>query len=161
MILDRMTMAHGLEARAPLMDHGVAEFAARLPPSLKIRGRSLRYIQYRLAERYLPKEVLERPKQGFSSALPYMLRDEYRLLFGLFLQDSQLAQDGLFLQSAIDRLLLEHQTGKVDHGNRLWLLLNSEVWYRMFIHHESADQINAQIHEAMRDTRCSLGRVHH
>jgi asparagine synthase (glutamine-hydrolysing) len=145
MILDRMTMAHGLEARAPLMDHVVTEFAARLPPSLKIRGRSLRYIQYRLAERYLPKEVLERPKQGFSSALPYMLRDEYRLLFGLFLHNSQLAQDGLLQQSAIDRLLSEQQMGKVDHGNRLWLLLNSEVWYRTFIHGESAEALSEQI----------------
>ena len=156
MILDRMTMAHGLEARAPLMDHVVAEFTARLPPSLKIRGRSLRYIQYRLAERYLPKEVLERPKQGFSSALPYMLRDEYRLLFGLFLQDSQLAQDGLLQQSAIDRLLLEHQTGKVDHGNRLWLLLNSEVWYRMFIQGESVEAFSEQMKIASL-TDCSFG----
>ena len=133
MILDRMTMAHGLEARSPFMDHEIAEFAARLPVRLKVRGRSLRYIQMRLAERYLPEPVLRRPKQGFSSALPYMLRDEYRLLFGLFLTDSHLACDGVFRQSKIDQLLDEHLTGQVDHGNRLWLLLNSEVWYRMFI----------------------------
>ena len=54
MIQDRMTMAHGLEARSPFMDHELAEFAARLPARLKVRGRSLRYIQVQLAKRYLP-----------------------------------------------------------------------------------------------------------
>jgi asparagine synthase (glutamine-hydrolysing) len=145
MILDRMTMANSLEARAPLMDHVVAELAARLPARMKVRGRSLRYIQYRLAERYLPREVIERPKQGFSSALPYMLRDEYRLLFDLFLRDAELARDGYLQQPAIDRLLREHETGRVDHGNRLWLLLNSETWYRMFIKGNSTDELYARI----------------
>ncbi|HFD80518.1 MAG TPA: asparagine synthase (glutamine-hydrolyzing) [Gammaproteobacteria bacterium] len=145
MILDRMTMANSLEARAPFMDHVVAEFSARLPARMKVRGRSLRYIQYRLAERYLPREVIERPKQGFSSALPYMLRDEYRLLFGLFLHDSQLARDGYLQQPAIDKLLAEHETGRVDNGNRLWLLLNSETWYRMFIQGETKSDLHARI----------------
>jgi asparagine synthase (glutamine-hydrolysing) len=67
------------------MDHELAEFTARLPVRMNVRGRSLRYIQMRLAERYLPQALLKRPKQGFSSALPYMLRDEYRLLFDRFL----------------------------------------------------------------------------
>jgi asparagine synthase (glutamine-hydrolysing) len=142
MILDRMTMAHGLEARAPFMDHELAEFAARLPIRLKVRGRSLRFIQMRLAERYLPKPLLERPKQGFSSALPYMLKNEYRLLFELFLRSSHLAEAGLFRQPVIDRLLEAHLSGKWDHGNRLWLLLNSEVWYRMFIEGNSVEDLS-------------------
>jgi asparagine synthase (glutamine-hydrolysing) len=133
MILDRMTMAHSLEARAPLMDHEIAEFSARLPGRLKVRGKNLRYIQYILARRYLPKEVIERPKQGFSSALPYMLADEYRSLYKRFLMKSSLAEDGIFDQQGINSLLAEHKSGKYDHGNRLWLLVNSEAWYRMFI----------------------------
>jgi len=145
MILDRMTMAHGLEARSPFMDHEIAEFAAHLPTRLKVRGRSLRYIQMRLAERYLPKPLLDRPKQGFSSALPYMLKDEYRLLFGLFLKDSHLARDGVLQQVAIHKLIEEHRVGQADHGNRLWLLLNSEVWYRMFVEGMSVDKLTHEI----------------
>jgi asparagine synthase (glutamine-hydrolysing) len=144
MILDRMTMAHGLEARSPLMDHELAEFAARLPSRLKVRGRSLRYIQTRLAERYLPKALLDRPKQGFSSALPYMLKDEVRFLFERFLRGAHLARDGVFRQPMIARLLDEHHAGRADHGNRLWLLLNSEVWYRMFIEGDSVEELSAQ-----------------
>lgn len=137
MISDRMTMAHSLEVRSPLMDHKVAEFAAKLPMRMKVRGRSLRFIQKRLLERYLPKDVLERPKQGFSSALPYMLANEYRTLFNVFLRESQLALDDYLQQGTINALVDEHLSGKKDNGNRLWLLLNSEVWYRMHIKGQS------------------------
>ncbi|MEO0517851.1 MAG: asparagine synthase (glutamine-hydrolyzing) [Cyanobacteria bacterium P01_A01_bin.116] len=148
MILDRMSMAHGLEARSPFMDHKIAEFSAQLPMRMKVRGRSLRYIQKRLGERYLPPEIMNRPKQGFSSALPYLLKDEYPILFKLFLEDSHLSRDGVLRQSGIDQLLAEHQSGQFDHGNRLWLLLNSEVWYRMFIDGQSAEDLTGELQEA-------------
>lgn len=148
MILDRMTMAHGLEARAPFMDHKLAEFAARLPIRMKVRGRTTRFIQRQLAKRYLPPELLCRPKQGFQSALPYMLRQEYHLLFNLFLSASQLAADGILNQPAVNTIVHQHLAGKVDHGNRLWLLLNSEVWYRMHIQRQSPSHIAEQIQSA-------------
>ena len=133
MILDRTTMAHGLEARSPFMDHKLAEFCARIPASLKIKGRTLRYVQQRIAERYLPNEVLNRKKQGFSSALPYLLDDQFRRLFEDYLVDSHLVRDGYLTQEPVNVLLGEHLGRKVDHGNRLWLLYNAEVWYRMTI----------------------------
>jgi asparagine synthase (glutamine-hydrolysing) len=138
MISDRMSMAHGLETRSPFMDHRLAEFAARLPSSLKVRGRGLRYIQRKLATRYLPPEILSRPKQGFSSALPYILRDEYRALYERYLRDSELVRAGVFERKALNALLESHLAGHEDHGNRLWLLINTEVWYRMTILGETA-----------------------
>jgi len=133
MILDRMSMAHGLEARSPLLDHVLASFCARLPVRTKVRGRKRRWIQTRLAERHLPREVLLRPKQGFSSALPYMLREEYRLLFQRFLRHSHLVRGEVLRPDALERILGEHETGAADHGNRLWLLLSTEVWFRMYV----------------------------
>jgi asparagine synthase (glutamine-hydrolysing) len=115
------------------MDHRLAEFAASLPWTLKIQGRKLRVIQRKLAARYLPPAILQRPKQGFSSALPYVLREEYRVLCERYLHDAELVRAGVFDPRAIQRLLTEHFSGRVDHGNRVWLLLNSEVWYRMLI----------------------------
>jgi asparagine synthase (glutamine-hydrolysing) len=154
MISDRMTMANSLECRAPLMDHVLAEFSARLPARLKVRGRSLRYIQCRLAQRYLPREVLQRPKQGFSSALPYMLGEEYRVLFRLFLSRSELARHQYLQQGAIDSLMEQHLSGRRDHGNRLWLLLNSELWYRMHISGRSVGDLESEIrHAAATDIR--------
>jgi asparagine synthase (glutamine-hydrolysing) len=147
MIQDRMTMAHGLEARSPFMDHEIAEFAARLPSALKVRGRTLRHVQVQLAKRLLPPELLARKKQGFSSALPYLLKDELDVLYRVFLNDLHLARDGILKQKPIDRMLAEHRAGAADHGNRLWLLLNSDVWYRMFIKHQSEDELGQLIAE--------------
>lgn len=137
MILDRTSMAHGLEARSPFLDHELAAWCARLPVRLKIRLRTTRYIQRRLAERYLPDEVLRRDKQGFSSALPYLLADEFRTLFATFVRDSRLARDGFLVQDGLDRLLDAHLAGSADHGNRLWLLVNAEAWYRRAILRET------------------------
>ncbi|MCC6682532.1 MAG: asparagine synthase (glutamine-hydrolyzing) [Phycisphaeraceae bacterium] len=145
MILDRMTMAHGLEARAPFMDHVLAEFAARLPVDLKVHGRTTRYIQRKLCEKYLPAELMTRPKQGFHSALPYLLKDEYRLLFDTFLRRPSLVADGLLRQAPIDRLLAEHAGDRADHGQRLWLLLNSEVWYQMHILGRDVEALTEQL----------------
>ncbi|HKT73573.1 MAG TPA: asparagine synthase (glutamine-hydrolyzing) [Steroidobacteraceae bacterium] len=148
MITDRMTMAHGLEARSPFMDHRLAEFAASLPTSVKIRGRSLRYIQRKLAARYLPPEILSRPKQGFSSALPYVLGGEYRILYDGFLRQAELVRAGILQREPIEKLLRAHLAGHVDHGNRLWLLINSELWYRMMILGHSREALAAELAEA-------------
>ena len=141
MILDRMTMAHGLEARSPFLDHKLAEFCASIPPRFKVRRKKLRYIQVELAKKYLPPALIKRKKQGFSSPLTYLLADEFRLLYKTFLNNSSLVRDGYLNQTAINLLLNEHLNKKVDHGNRLWLLCNSEIWYRMYIEKESKESI--------------------
>jgi asparagine synthase (glutamine-hydrolysing) len=148
MISDRMTMAHGLEARSPFLDHKLAEFCATLPPTYKVRGRTRRYIQLKLAERLLPPEVVRRKKQGFNSPFNYMLADEFKLLYRIFLDDSLLVRDGHLERPAIAGLLEEHRAGKVDHGQRLWLLCNSEIWYRMYIENQSRESILSQIQTA-------------
>jgi asparagine synthase (glutamine-hydrolysing) len=144
MITDRMSMAHGLEARSPFMDHRLAEFAASLPPTMKVRARKLRIIQRQLARRYLAPEILNRPKQGFSSALPYILRDEYRTMSERFLGDSELVRAGILDAAAVANLVTEHAARRVDHGNRLWLLINSEVWYRLMILRQPREQLQLQ-----------------
>lgn len=141
MVLDRMTMAHGLEARAPFLDHRLAEFCARLPVSLKVSGRNRRVIQRRLAGRMLPDEVLHRPKQGFASAITYMLRDEYEHLYGAFLRHSRLGQQDIVDQRFVDTMLDEYLGRRADHGQRLWLLCSAEMWYRMYIDGEGAEGV--------------------
>jgi asparagine synthase (glutamine-hydrolysing) len=146
MILDRMTMAHGLEARSPFMDHELAEFCAQLPARYKVRGHHLRYIQTRLAEKYLPQALIRRKKQGFSSPLTYLLADEFRLLYRSLLKDSRLVASGYFHKPAVDELLNKHLSGGADHGQRLWQLCNAEVWYRMHIEQQGEEEIEDLIH---------------
>jgi asparagine synthase (glutamine-hydrolysing) len=147
MILDRMTMAHGLESRSPFLDHKLAEFCARIPSHYKIRGRQLRYIQTLLAARYLPRENITRTKQGFASALPYILKDEFLSLYQAFLMDSHLVSNGILRGKAIASLLDEHLSKKRDHAQRLWLICNSEIWYRMFIENQSVEEIQTLLRQ--------------
>jgi asparagine synthase (glutamine-hydrolysing) len=113
-----------------------------------VRGRKLRHLQVELCKRVLPAEVMERKKQGFSSALTYMLKDDLTFLQKHFLKQSALAADGLLNQHAIDTMLGEHQAGSADHGHRLWLLLNSEVWHRHFIREETVEDLTGEIADA-------------
>jgi asparagine synthase (glutamine-hydrolysing) len=153
MITDRICMAHGLEARSPFMDHELAGFAARLPPTLKVRGGTLRYIQRKLAARYLPPEILDRPKQGFSSALPYLLQAEYARMYDTCLRDSQLVNDRILDRGTIKQLIDEHSAKRADHGNRLWLLINAEVWYRMSILGQARDELRRELTADSHTTR--------
>jgi asparagine synthase (glutamine-hydrolysing) len=148
MITDRTSMAHGLEARSPFMDHRLAEFVARLRSTMKIRGRSLRIVQRMLAARYLPEKILSRPKQGFASALPYILRREYRALYDRFLMRSELVRDGILRQEPIQDLLTAHLAERADHGNRLWLLINAELWYRLKIQGVSRELLLSELADA-------------
>jgi asparagine synthase (glutamine-hydrolysing) len=141
MILDRMTMAHGLEARAPFLDHKLAEFCARIPTNYKIRGRQRRFVETQLAKKLLPPALINKKKQGFSSPLAYLMESEFKILSRTFLTDSSMVRDGILNLAAIDELLSEHLRGQVDHGNRLWLLCNAEVWYRMYIDRQSRDSV--------------------
>lgn len=127
------------------MDHELAAFAARLAPALKVRGGTLRYIQRKLAARYLPPQILNRPKQGFSSALPYLLQQEYSRLYTSCLRDSRLAHDRILDGEAMTQLIDEHLAKRADHGNRLWLLINAEIWYRMAILGQSKEDMRREL----------------
>jgi len=148
MILDRATMAYSLESRSPFLDPRFAEFMARVPVRLKVRGRRLRYLERRLGERHLPAEVLQRKKQGFASPLMYIMDDEVRTLAPALLLGSELARDGYLEGATVRGLVHEHLARRRDHGNRIWLLLSAEVWYRRYIGGRSTADLEAELEEA-------------
>lgn len=149
LISDRMSMAFGLETRSPFMDHKLVEFCARLPSRYKIRGRQLRYLQRKLAARYLPERLLTKPKQGFSSALPYLLKDEYRKIIEHVLENSRLIDTGVLRAPPIRDMLKEHLSGRADHGNRIWLLVNLEAWHRIHIDRQSVGDFTEELQNAV------------
>ncbi len=157
MILDRATMAYSLESRSPFLDPRFAEFMARVPASFKIRGRQLRYLERRLGERYLPPEVLRRKKQGFASPLMYILEGEVRSLAPRLLLQSELVRDGYLRGERIRELVEEHLARRRDHGNRIWLLLTAEVWYRRYISGRSTADLEAEL--AGRDRQSARTRT--
>lgn len=157
MILDRATMAYSLESRSPFLDPRFAEFMARVPTSLKIHGRTLRYIERKLGERHLPPEVLQRKKQGFASPLMYILDGEIRALAPKFLLRSELVRDGYLEETQVRRLVEEHLNRRLDHGNRIWLLLTAEVWYRRYIGRQSQGDLEQALAERSAGTSALSG----
>ncbi len=131
--MDTMTMAHSLEARSPLLDTRLAEFSAKLPSQLKTKGFQTKYLLKKLAERYVPSEVLYRPKKGFNMPMSAWLRGELRGLVRETLLSEKAAARGYFKTETIRRWLEEHDSGKQDHGQKLWSLLILELWFLMFV----------------------------
>ena len=127
------------------MDHRLVEFSARLPMHYKVRGRQLRYLQRKLAARYLPSQLLTKPKQGFASALPYLLKNEYEKIFEHVLKTSRLIQTGILSAAPIQAMVKSHVAGHADHGNRLWLLVNLEAWHRIHIDQQAVPDFRKEL----------------
>jgi asparagine synthase (glutamine-hydrolysing) len=134
--VDRMSMAHGLEVRCPLLDHRVVELAARTPSRLKLAGTGLsgagetKILLRRLAARRLPAEVLARPKRGFAPPIERWLREDLKdMAHDLLLASDSLAA-GLFERRELARILADHDARRIDAGWAIWTLLMLEQWGR-------------------------------
>jgi len=125
--VDRMSMAHSLEARVPILDHRLVEFAARIPAAWKLRDGQTKWILKRVARRYLPTEILDRRKRGFSVPMKKWLAGEISHLLDILLSSE--ARSGQYLhRPTVKRLVTEHRSGRRDHASVLWRLVVLERW---------------------------------
>jgi len=121
--VDRASMAVSLEAREPLLDHQLLEWAARLPPSMRLRQSQGKYILKRAFEPYLPHDLLYRPKMGFSVPVSNWFRGALRGFISNAIQDPTIADSGLFDMTVVNRMVADHLEGHSDHGRLLWQFL--------------------------------------
>lgn len=130
--VDIATMAYGLEARSPLLDHELMEFAAAIPANLKIRGQEKKWILREAMRGRLPDEILDRPKQGFSVPLSRWLRTDLRDWAEEILLDRDTLQRGYFRPAGVRKLLARHAGGSDSDAKRIWSLLMLELWHREY-----------------------------
>lgn len=149
---DRMSMAHSLEVRAPFVDYQVVEFAARLPGNVKLKNGRLKYILRQVAARYIPREVVKKPKQGFGFPLGAWMRTDLAGVLKQLLSNSRFAELGIFEQQQINAIVNEHIDGKADHSYRLWILLNLEILQRLYFEgatlESTAEMLQSHVHGA-------------
>lgn len=131
--LDRMAMANSLEGRSPLIDHRLVEFAVRLPTSMRIRDGRGKHLLREVARRWLPADVLDKPKQGFAIPLASWFRGPLRELASDLLASRAFRERGLIDAAAADRYLADHLAQRADHGETLWLTLSLELWARRYL----------------------------
>jgi asparagine synthase (glutamine-hydrolysing) len=127
--VDRATMAHSLEARVPYLDHRFVEFVAALEPRFKQSGDTRKYLLKKLAEKFLPREIVHRRKQGFVMPLSEWLEGGLKPHVERSLGPAGLARRGLFREGALERLLEEHRSLRRNHAGRLWALTVLELWF--------------------------------
>jgi len=128
--VDRASMANSLEVRVPLLDHTLVEWAARLPPNLKLHGREGKYILKAALEPHVSKEILYRPKQGFAVPLAAWFRGPLRRRLRKTLGGPVLHDSGLFNMATVGMLIDQHQAGESDHSAALWSLSMIESFLR-------------------------------
>jgi asparagine synthase (glutamine-hydrolysing) len=131
--VDRMSMAVSLEAREPLLDHKLLEFAAAVPASLKLKNGRSKHLLRRLLERRIPKAIVDRPKHGFEAPTGEWLRGPLAPMVDSLLVDGRLRARGIFDDRAVASLWRQHRDGRQDHRHRLWSLVMLELWFRQYV----------------------------
>jgi len=136
---DRMSMGAGIEARVPFLDHKLVEFAARLPQHLKVSGLSSKIVLKRLAERYLPREIIYRRKVGFTVPLTRWFAGPWRGLINNVLLSDRCLDRGYYNPDVVRGIVSNHVGGRVDREQGIWLMLVLEIWHRLFVDDDGSE----------------------
>jgi asparagine synthase (glutamine-hydrolysing) len=128
-----MSMAASIESRVPFLDHKLVEYAASLPDAWKLKGWTTKRVLRESMKGLLPESILNRPKMGFPVPFANWTRGRWNGVARDVLLDRRSRERGLIDPQAVDRLLADHAAGRTEGGDRIWSLLNLELWYRTFI----------------------------
>jgi len=135
--VDRTSMLVSLEARVPLLDHVLVEYAATIPPSMHTRGTGMKHILKKAAERLMPAQLVNRPKMGFGIPLGQWIRHDWAPLAEDLLLGPRAASRENFREGYVSRIVDEHRRGRRDNGEMIWRLMMLELWYRRTIDAQS------------------------
>lgn len=134
-------MAASVESRVPFLDHVLVEWATQVPASIQIRGFSGKHILKKAMEDLLPHSIIYRPKLGFPTPWSGWLAGESFEQIERLLLEPRSIERGFFKRSAVEKLLREHRAGHRDHYDRIWRLLNLEMWLRVCIEREDRNLV--------------------
>ena len=132
---DQMSMAASIESRVPFLDHKLAEFTARMPTRMKLRGKTTKWILREAMKGILPDEILTRKKMGFPVPIGSWFRNEFRGVVDEFVTSERALSRGIFEPNFVREIVARHNAGE-NHDERIWFLLNFEIWQRQFIEGE-------------------------
>jgi asparagine synthase (glutamine-hydrolysing) len=140
---DQMSMAASIESRVPFLDHHLVEFAAALPPRMKLRGLTTKWILREAVRGILPEPILTRKKMGFPVPFGLWMREGWQGVARDVLLDRRTRERGLIDPAAVETLIHEHAGGRRDGADAIWSLLNLELWYRTFVDRQGIQALPA------------------
>ena len=144
---DQMSMATSVESRVPFLDHKLVEFTCSLPERLKLRGGTTKYILREAMKGVLPETILSRSKMGFPVPIGAWFRGAYRSVIDEYVLSERAMSRGLFNPDFVRDLVQRHQSGAENHDERLWSLVNLEIWQRQFFDGESHKEAQKETNE--------------
>jgi len=130
---DQMSMAASVESRVPFLDWGLVDFTTRLPDRMKLRGWTTKYVLRQAMKDMLPREILTRPKVGFPVPVGAWFRGKFRHIIDEHVLGERVRERGILNHAALEQLVAEHNSNRKDHFQRLWSLVNLELWLRQSI----------------------------
>jgi asparagine synthase (glutamine-hydrolysing) len=139
---DQMSMAASIESRVPFLDHVLVEFTAKIPAKYSIQGMAGKFILKQAVEDLLPQSIVYRKKMGFPTPWEYWLSGPQLDDLERMLLEPRTIERGLFRPDTVKRIFTEHRAKTRDHGNRIWRLLNLEIWHRVFIDGEPMEAVS-------------------
>jgi asparagine synthase (glutamine-hydrolysing) len=145
---DQMSMAASIESRVPFLDHPLVEFTAQIPAKEQIRGMAGKFILKEAVEDLLPRDIVYRKKMGFPTPWAYWLSGTKLEQIERLLLDARSIERGIFSTNAVSKIFAEHRSGYRDHGNRIWRLLNFELWQRTCIEGDTSSHADPSLTSA-------------
>ncbi len=142
---DQMSMAASVESRVPFLDHELVEHAVAIPARFKLRGLQTKAVLRAALSGRVPRPILTRRKMGFPVPVGGWFRGAFWPVVEEFVLGPRARARGLFKPSALRQLAEEHRTGAWRHGDRLWLLVNLEIWQRIFLDGEDPADIGRRV----------------
>jgi len=129
---DKLSMASGVETRVPYLDFDLVELAGHIPQEYKIKNKETKYILKKVAEKYLPKEIIYRPKTGFGAPVKELINNDFQPLINSRLNNEKLLYDGIFNPLAIQKMIEENKNGRADNSYNILSLLSIQSWLSQF-----------------------------
>jgi asparagine synthase (glutamine-hydrolysing) len=145
---DQMSMAASIESRVPFLDHKLVELTAQMPAKMKLRGKETKFLLREAMKGILPAEILERSKMGFPVPVGNWFRGEFRHIVDEYVLSERSRERGIFNNDFVRELVQKHNAGE-NHDERLWFLVNFEIWQRRFFDGETAEQKEIELQEAV------------
>jgi asparagine synthase (glutamine-hydrolysing) len=131
--VDRSTMSASLEGREPFLDHRIIEFVAQLPSSLKLKGENTKHLLKEIVYRYVPREIMERPKRGFGIPLIYWLNNELESYVCKYLDRERIKQEGLLNPDAVAAIRNAYMNGNLSLWIIVWKIITFEMWFEKWM----------------------------
>jgi asparagine synthase (glutamine-hydrolysing) len=145
---DQMSMAASIESRVPFLDHKLVEFTAQMPVKMKLRGKETKFLLREAMKGILPAEILTRSKMGFPVPVGNWFRNEFRHIVDEYVLSERSRARGIFNADFVREIAAKHNAGE-NHDERLWFLVNFEIWQRRFFDGETAEKKEIELQEAV------------